>query len=232
MPILRNHWDICRILSIPLGVPGWPVHNWCNITVPPNQPNAQIYVHFFGLVNQLSSSTNIIATLLTPLSPLLSTNNEFLWNKNHKEAFVAAKKALITTPILSFFWCQQAHLCMYRCKPTRIWFCFVAAEQWDLIQAGSRFLIDAKARYAVTELEMLAVCWAIQKCKLFLTGLQHFSVITDHNLLIQIINTHRLDEIENCHLQQLKTRLMSYNCTATWEKDARMIPLMPCPRTK
>ena len=62
---------------------------------------------------------------------------------------------------------------------------------------------------------MLAVCWAIQKCKLFLTGLQHFSIIADHNPLVPIINSYCLDKIKNPHLQRLKTRMMSYNCTAT-----------------
>ena len=36
---------------------------------------------FFGLVNQLSSSTKDIADTLAPLRPLLSTRNEFLWGK-------------------------------------------------------------------------------------------------------------------------------------------------------
>ena len=38
---------------------------------------------FFGLVNQLSSSTNAVATLLTPLRPLLSSKNDFLWSPDH-----------------------------------------------------------------------------------------------------------------------------------------------------
>ena len=76
---------------------------------------------------------------------------------------------------------------------------------WNLIQAGSYFLTDIELRYATIELEMLAVCWAVIKCNLFLAGLQHFSVITDHNPLISIINNHRLDEIENPRLQRLKT---------------------------
>ena len=91
---------------------------------------------------------------------------------------------------------------------------------WNLIQTGSRFLSDTEARYAVIELEMLAVCWAISKCKLFLSGLQHFTVITDHNPLIPIINNHRLDEIENPRLQRLKTKMMAYNLTAQWLKGA------------
>ena len=87
---------------------------------------------------------------------------------------------------------------------------------WNLIQAGSHFLTDTESRYVTIELEMLAVCWAVMKCNLFLAGLQHFSVITDHNTLIQIINNCRLDEIENPRLQRLKTKLMAYNFTAEW----------------
>ena len=70
---------------------------------------------------------------------------------------------------------------------------------------GSRFLSDTESRYAIIELEMLAVCWAIQRCHLFLAGLQHFQVVTDHNPLIPILNSHRLDEIENPRLQCLRT---------------------------
>ena len=92
---------------------------------------------------------------------------------------------------------------------------------WNLIQAGSHFLTEAESRYAVIELEMLAVCWAIQKYKLFLTGLQHFSVITDHNPLVSIINNYRLDEIEKPRLQRLKTRLISYNFTTKWLKGSK-----------
>jgi len=68
---------------------------------------------------------------------------------------------------------------------------------------------------------MLAVCWAVSRCKLFLTGLQHFTIITDHNPLIPILNNHHLDEIENPRLQRLKTRLMAYTFTAEWFKGSK-----------
>jgi len=94
------------------------------------------------------------------------------------------------------------------------------AEKWVLIQAGSRFLSEAETRYTVIELEMLAVPWAIMKCRLFVAGLQHFDVITDHNPLISIVNIHRLDEIKNPRLQCLKTQIMGYNFTAQWKKGS------------
>ena len=68
---------------------------------------------------------------------------------------------------------------------------------------------------------MLAVCWAISKCRMFLTGLQHFIILTDHNPLIPILNNYRLNELENPRLQRLKTRLMAYNFTAQWLKGSK-----------
>ena len=178
---------------------------------------------FFGLANQLSASTNTVSSLLAPLRSLLSTKNDFLWSPTHDQAFKAAKEHLTIAPILSFFDID---------KPTRLstdashhGLGFILQQQnldgkWTLTQAGSRFLSDAECRYAIIELEMLAVCWAILKCHTFLAGLQHFQVITDHNPLIPILNNHRLDEIKNPRLQRLRTRIMGYNFTAEWLKDS------------
>jgi len=189
----------------------------------PNPTNRTDLLSFFGLVNQLSSSTNVVAQVLTPLRPLLSTKNDVLWSPNHQQASNAIKDTLTSTPVLSYFDAS---------KPTRLstdasrhGLGFIlqqnTAGTWNLIQAGSQFLTDTESRYTVIELEMFAVCWAVSKCKLFLTGLQHFTINTDHNLLILILNNHRLDELENPRLQQLKTQLMGYNFTAQWIKGSK-----------
>ena len=93
-------------------------------------------------------------------------------------------------------------------------------DTWVMIQAGSRFLSDAESRYAIIELEVLAVAWAIMKCRLFLVGLPHFRVITDHHPLVPILNTHRLDEIEDPRLQRIRTKIMAYNFTTEWVKGS------------
>ena len=175
---------------------------------------------FCGLANQLSASTATLADLMAPLQPLLSTKNEFVWSPNLEKAFVSAKQALTSAPTVFFFDLD---------KPTRL--CTDASRQglgfvlqqkngdnWALVQAGSRFLSDAESRYAIIELELLAVSWAITKCKLFLASLPHFTVVTDHHPLIPILNNHRLDEIENPRLQHLKGKIMAYNFTAQWIK--------------
>ena len=54
-------------------------------------------------VNQFSSSTNVVAQLLKPLRPLLSTKSDFLWSPNHQQAFNAIKDTLTSAPVLSYF---------------------------------------------------------------------------------------------------------------------------------
>jgi len=55
---------------------------------------------------------------------------------------------------------------------------------------------------------------------MFLGGLQHFTVVTDHNPLIPILNSHPLDEVESPRLRRLRTQLMAYNFTAKWCKGS------------
>ena len=153
------------------------------ITAYPSPTNRSELRSFMGLVNQLSTSTNTLATPLGPLRPLLSTKNEFLWSTTQEEALTQVKKSLTTPPLLSFFDINRpTRLCT---DASRQGLGFILqqkmADKWTLIQAGSRFFSDAETRYAVIELEMLVVSWAILKCRLFLTGLQHFVVVTDHN---------------------------------------------------
>ena len=146
---------------------------------------------FIGLVNQFSFSTDTIASLLSLLRPLLSTKNEFLWAPSHDEAFSRVKASLTAPPVLSFFSVSNATRLSTDASKQGLGFILQlkTGEKWTLIQAGSRFLSDAESRYAIIELEMLAVVWAVHKCKMFLSGLQHYSILTDHNPLVPILNT-------------------------------------------
>ncbi len=181
---------------------------------------------FFGLVNQLAASTSNIAEVLAPLRPLLSARNDFLWTPDHDQAFQHAKEMLVTAPTLAYF-DQKKETHLYTDASTLgIGFVLMQKQdgsdgEWKTVQAGSRFLTNTKSRYAVIELECLAIAWATKKCHVFLSGRDHFTVITDHNPLVPILNSHRLDEIENPRLQRLRTRLMAYNFTTRWLKGAQ-----------
>ncbi len=181
---------------------------------------------FFGLTNQLASSTNNIAKVLAPLRSLLSPRNDFLWTQTHEEVFIRAKEALVVTPTLAYFDATKDTYLHTDASTLGIGFVLLQKtkdgdEEPRMIQASSRFLTDTESRYAVIELECLAVAWAVKKCNIFPSGTDHFTVLTDHSPLVPILNTNRLDEIENPRLRRLRTRLMAYIFTAQWLKGTK-----------
>jgi hypothetical protein len=114
---------------------------------------------------------------------------------------------------------------------TGVGFCLVQTEVGSkiplLIQAGSRFLSPAEKNYAVVELELLAIqwaiekCrelellaiqWAIEKCRLYLAG----TVITDHQPLLGIFNRKNLVAINNVRIQRLMAKLLGYSFRVEW----------------
>ena len=175
---------------------------------------------FMGLVNQIGGFTEKIAELGNPLRDLMSKKNAWLWTETHQQAFDTMREELSKVPVLVYYDPEKPtaiHTDASRLKGLG----FVLKQkqtdgQWKMIQAGSRFLSDAETRYAMIELELLAIVWAVKKCRLFLEGLQDFKIVTDHKPLLPILNSYTLDKIENPRLQRLRQKLDRYNYTATW----------------
>ncbi|XP_066983773.1 uncharacterized protein [Macrobrachium rosenbergii] len=71
-------------------------------------------------------------------------------------------------------------------------------------------------RYVMIELEMLAVSWALTKCRLYLKGLPTFTLQTDHHPLVPIINSYTLDMVKNPQLQRMNEHMSQYQFTAVW----------------
>ena len=117
------------------------------LPTPTNQTDLQL---FFALVNQLLCSTNTIASLLTPLCPLLSTKNDFLWLPDHQQAFTVINSALTIAPVLSYSGISKSTSLCTDASHHGLGFIFQqnTAGTWNLIQAGSKFLTDKEARYA------------------------------------------------------------------------------------
>ena len=73
---------------------------------------------------------------------------------------------------------------------------------------GVTFYFTYSSCYAIVELEMLATVWAVRKCDVYLHGVNVIIIISDHKLIIPIINGKQLDEIQNPRLHRLKQKLM------------------------
>ncbi|XP_064083925.1 uncharacterized protein K02A2.6-like [Macrobrachium nipponense] len=178
---------------------------------------------FMGLVNQLADFTPDIGAAAQPLRPLMSPKRSFVWTPDHERAFKKVKTALTSPPVLAPF--NPASPGVLQTDASRLYGLGYALlqdngrGQMRLVQCGSRFLTDTETRYANIELELLAVTWAVAKCRLYLSGLQHFTLMTDHRPLIPILNHYTLDAIEN---PRLKMKVAPYIFTAVWHAGKQL----------
>ena len=189
----------------------------------PKPQNISDVRSFLGLVEQLAGYSKDVSGAMAPLRPLLSPKNAFIWNSDHDRAFQATKAALAKPPVLQPFNPKletAVHTDALRLKGLG----FVLLQRtsseahWHLVECGSRFISPTESRYAMVELELLAVVWAIQKLRLYLLGLPHFRVITDHKPLVGILNKQSLDAIDNGRIKRLKIKLSPYTFTTEWKK--------------
>ena len=176
---------------------------------------------FFGLVEQLSGFCTEVAAAKTPLRPLLSSKNAYTWTSDHDAAFAAVKAALMQPPVLAHFDPSlETELLVDASRKNGMGYALRQrhGDDWKLVDANSRWCHDTETRYAIVELELAGVEWAMRKCKLYLLGLPSFSLVVDHQALVSILDGKTLDLVENPKLQRLKERLSPYVFTTTWKK--------------
>lgn len=77
--------------------------------------------------------------------------------------------------------------------------------------------------------DIYTITWAMSQWKLYLTGLQHFKLMTDHRPLVPILNHWTLDAVENPHLQCLKKKisLSVHSCVACWQAARHTLSHVP-----
>lgn len=81
---------------------------------------------------------------------------------------------------------------------------------WKLVDVNLRWCTKTEFQYAIVELELTAVEWAMRKCRLYLLGLQGFQLVVDHQALVTILDKYTLDAVKNPKLQRLKERLSPF----------------------
>ncbi|XP_059085528.1 uncharacterized protein K02A2.6-like [Tigriopus californicus] len=176
---------------------------------------------FLGLANQLRQFVPDLAHAAQPLRDLLKKDTAFIWLSEHQDAFNALK-AILTTPggsILAHFDpALPSFLLTDASRLKELGYALLQTYpngQSKLVQCGSRYLTAAETRYAVCEIEALAVQWAVQRCRLYLLGIQ-FTVITDHKPLFGIFKGSNLGSMDNPRLQRIMMKLAAYTFDVQW----------------
>ena len=205
-----------------VGRDGWsmPESKLSALAKFPEPTNKTELRSFMGLVNQFGEFSSSIAECANPLRGLLKARVEYVWLPEHASAFENVKKALTSTPTLAYFQFDAKTKLETDASRTKglgyaLW--QLQEDTWRLIQCGSRFLSDTETRYAMIELELLAVVWAAQKCKPYLSG-KSFELVIDHRPLVPILDSYTLDQIENPRLQRLVMKLQMFQFSTTWRQ--------------
>jgi hypothetical protein len=118
------------------------------------------------------------------------------------------------------------------CKPTVLWtdpsslhgMGYALEQEGRLIQAGSHSLLGAETRYAVVELEAMAVAWAIKACCHYLLGCPNFVVKTNHWPLVGLFAKDMV-AIDNPRLVGYRNLCLAL-CLRLSTSPARTLPLL------
>ena len=138
-----------------------------------------------------------------------------------EQAYKEAKCRLSSPPVLTYFAVNRPTL--LATDASRLHGLGFVLQQmvdgvWKPVQAGSRFLTAIKSGNAMIGLEALGACWAMKKCDMFLRGLPHLKLVTDHQPLIPILNSKGIADVENHRLQRLMMKMLPYTLSAEWVK--------------
>ena len=173
---------------------------------------------FLGLANKLGSFIPDLAHMTSALRPLLKKGKSLNWLPEHENAFEKIKEILTSDMvILPFDPNLDTILLTDASRLHGMGFALIQIKKGNmrLIQCASSSLTPTHQRYAVCELECMAVQWANKKSDFYLRGLPHFEIWTDHKPLVAVLSK-GLNNLDNPRLMRFREKIMSYNFTVKW----------------
>ena len=176
---------------------------------------------FLGLSNQLGHFVPDLTHSVNELRSLLKKNVAWQWLPDQEKAFQATKNILTGKLVLRTFDPNLDTELITDASRIGLGFALLQVDPMTgnrhLIQCGSRSLTGPESRYAVCELEGLAILYAITKCRHYLLGMDHFTVVTDHKPLKGVF-AKELSDIENARLRKYREKLTGYNFSLSWRE--------------
>ena len=152
----------------------------------PAPRNKKELLSFLQFANFLRKHTPYFAQLTAPLYKLTAAKAEFIWSKECQAAFEAVKKAFLEPPVLAFPDPRLAYRC-YTDASFEALGAVLCQEQESverIVACASRVLTIAESHYSATQLECLAVHWALTgPFRQYVWG-SPIEVVTDHAALV------------------------------------------------
>lgn len=146
---------------------------------------------FLGLASYYRRFIKDFSKIANPLNKLLKKSVPYAWKKEQQQAFDYLKECLISSPILTYPNWDRPFTLFTDASTFALGAVLTQKDEGDnehVIAYASRSLQPAEKNYSATELECLAVVWAIGKFHQYLHG-KRFTLITDHSALCHLFNT-------------------------------------------
>src|SRR5258705_163873 len=187
----------------------------CRVTEWPTPMKVKEVQSFLGFVNFYQKFICDFSNIAHPLYALTHKTQHWVWGSPKQEAFDALKKAVTSTPILTFP-SQSGHFCL-ECDASN----FATRAVLSQVQADgmhqpitfmSKGFSDVECNYQIHDKEMLAIMHTLDKWCHFLEGMtEKFEILMDHQNL--------------AYFQELGAGMLQSD---EWERDGDLVMYRGC----
>lgn len=167
---------------------------------------------FMGMVNFVGKFSPRLPDLTKPIRDLLKTENSWTWGPPQQKAFRETKKELGSETVLAQY--SPSRETMVSADASSYGLGGVLTQkqpdgEWRPVVFISRSLTKAESRYAQIEKEALALTWACERLRGYLSGLD-FTIRTDHKPLLTLLKSRALDDLPP-RIIRFRLRLLRFN---------------------
>ncbi|HVH95668.1 MAG TPA: reverse transcriptase family protein, partial [Bacillus sp. (in: firmicutes)] len=148
---------------------------------------------FIGMVAYYRKFIKEFSRTAKPLFKLLEVDKPYLWEEEQQHAFDVLKGALVKEPILSYPDLSKEFILTTDASKIAVGAVLSQKDEHGKehpIAYDSRTLHTHEQNYDTTNLEALAVIWALGKFRHYLHG-RKFKIYTDHSALVWLLNNNQ-----------------------------------------
>ena len=176
------------------------------------QPNNEKELKsFLGAIQYLSKYVDNLSAQTDSLRQLLK-KNKWIWTEEHTLAFENMKQKITEIPCLAHYTSDYPNVITTDASTKGL-----GATLWQEqpngtlkpIGLASRFLSDTEKKYAINELELLAVVWGLEHFRLYIYG-KPIKLLTDHQALEPLIIRNRSNKTYSARLTRWPDRLAHF----------------------
>lgn len=157
----------------------------------PAPRNVKELMTFLGMAGYYRRFIKSYSMIAKPLTNLLSKGTPWEWSAECQAVFETLRAKLCEEPVLAHP--DYAKPFIIYTDGSYLGIGAVLAQTGEdrrehIICTASRTLAGAESRYAATELECLAMVWALRKFHLYIDGVPQLKLVTDHSALQWIMD--------------------------------------------